>query len=137
MSSSGADKTRRWRIALATGVVAVVLVAVGRLEGDRRAESAVAGMARTKTAIGTLESPSLSGYRVLEDFDCLVYRRETNPFALELCIDGDGRVVETIERRGEDRRIHSLRDDPDASPLRVDRALVDRLLRMMGAPCCR
>ena len=82
--------------------------------------------------IGPLDSPSPTG-RVLEGFDCLVYGRGDVRFALEVYVDDDGRVVETIDRRHGERHIASLREDPAGSTIRVDRALVDRLLRMMGA----
>jgi hypothetical protein len=137
VSSSDADDTaprRRIGTVLAASILVVLaLVLLGRWEGERRADSVTERMAETRTLIGPLDSPELSGYRVLAGFDCLVYRRGDNPFALELCVDGEGRVVETIDRRRLDRRIDSLRDDPDASRLRVDRAVVDRLLRRMGA----
>jgi hypothetical protein len=87
----------------------------------------------TLALIGPLDSASLSGYRELPVFDCLVYRRGANPYALEACVDADGRVVETIDRRRFDRRIHSLRDNPAASRVVVDRELVDRLLARLGA----
>ena len=90
-------------------------------------------MERVRALIGPLDSPTLSGFRVLPGLDCLVYRRGRNPFALELCVDPQGRVVETIDRRRYDRTISSLRYDPSASTLRVDRREVDRLLRKMGA----
>jgi hypothetical protein len=125
---------RRLGTAVAVGaLVLAALVPLGRWEGERHAETEVQGMARTLALIGPLDSSALSGYRVLPGFDCLVYRRGDNPFALELCVDREGRMVETIDRRRFERRIHSLRDDPGASTLRVDRALVDRLLRRMGA----
>ena len=141
MSSSAAEQRaarRRAAAALAAGVLVLVgLVLVGRWEGERRADSATQRMAETRALIGPLDSPDLAGYRVLDDFDCLVYRRGENPFALEGCVDSEGRVVETIDRREFDRRIDSFREDPPASGPRVDRAEVDRLLRRMGAPCCR
>ena len=140
MSSStterGASRRRVGAAAAGITLVLVGLVLLGRWEGDRRAESATHGMAETLALIGPLDSPDLSGYRVLSGFDCLVYRRGANRFALELCVDDSGRVVETIDRRRPERRIDSLRDDPTASRLRVDRGTVDRLLRRMGAPCC-
>ena len=66
-------------------------------------------------------------------FDCLVYRRGPNPYALELCVDPAGRVVEAIDRRTVDRKIWSLTFEPASSPVRVGRAVVDRLLQKMGA----
>jgi len=130
----GASRRRLGAAVAAGALVLVALVPLGRWEGGRHAAAEVAGMERTRALIGPLDSPTLSGYRVLPGFDCLVYRRGDNPFALELCVDAEGRVIETIDRRHVDRRIDSLRDDPAASTLRVDRAFVDRLLARMGAP---
>lgn len=140
--SSFAAELRAAPRGLAAGVAAAVLVVavlglVGRWEGGRHARAEVRGMARTLALIRALGPATPSGYRVLPDFDCLVYRAGGNPFALEYCVDADGRVVETIDRRRFERRIDTLREDPDASTLRVDRAEVDRLLRRMEAPCCR
>jgi len=118
---------------VAAVVVAAALVAVGRWEGRREAQREVRGFHVVQRLVGPLDSPTLSGFRVLPGFDCLTYRRGTNEFALELCIDPAGRVVEAIDRRSYDRRIWSLRFDPAASTDRVDRAEVDRLLRKMGA----
>jgi hypothetical protein len=129
-----ADVRRRWLIG---GVLAIVvlglLVPLGRWERARVAGQELAGMRRVQRLVGPLDSPSLSGYRVLPGFDCLTYRRGTNPFALELCVDSAGRLVETIDRRTATRRISSLRADPTRSTIRVDQAEVDRLLRRMEA----
>ncbi len=126
---------RRKRV-LAIAVVGVLvlaaLVAVGRWERGRWVHSQVEGMKRVRVAIGPLESKSLDGYRMLPGFDCLVYRRGPNPYALELCVDSAGRVVQAIDRRGA-RVYYSLQAEPTASTFRVDRARVDRLLRKMGA----
>ena len=124
-----------WRRAsLLAGAAAVVLgllVPVGRWERARAAREETAGMRRVVQLVGPLDSPSLSGYRVLPAFDCLTYRRGSNPLALELCFDPTGRLVETIDRRTAARRISSLRADPTRSTIRVGRAEIDRLLRKM------
>jgi hypothetical protein len=123
-----------WRAASAIAIVAAVaLVAVGRYERSHQARREVNGFRVVQRLIGPLDSPSLSGFRVLPSFECLTYRRGGNVFALELCVDREGRVVEAIDRRTFDRRIWSLKFDPSASTVRVDRAEVDRLLRRMGA----
>jgi hypothetical protein len=127
----------RWRPysvgALLVLAVVAALVAIGRWEGSREATREVDGFLIVQRLVGPLDSPTLSGFRVLPGFDCLTYRRGANPFALELCVDPAGRVVEAIDRRREARRIWSLRFDPGASTDRVDRAEVDRLLRKMEA----
>ena len=123
-----------WRAASAIAVVvAVALVAVGRWERSHQAQRQVNGFRIVQRLIGPLDSPTLSGFRVLPSFDCLTYRRGGNVFALELCVDREGRVIEAIDRRTFDRRIWSLKFDPSASTDRVDRAQVDRLLRRMSA----
>lgn len=126
-----------WRtssIGLAAAVVVLAaLVGVGRWERNREATREVRGFHIVQRLIGPLDSPTLSGFRVFPAFDCLTYRRGANPFALELCVDHEGRVVEAIDRRLETRRIWSLRFDASGSTDRVDVGEVDRLLRKMGA----
>ncbi len=130
MSSWG----RRAALAAVAILVLAVLVGAGRWERSREIDSQAAGMRKVAALIGPLDNGTLSGYRVLPAFDCLVYRRGPNPYALELCVDHTGRVVEAIDRRTVDRKIWSLTFEPASSPVRVDRAEVDRLLARMGAP---
>jgi hypothetical protein len=120
-------------VALAGVAVLIALVPLGRWEHRRELRDTIRGMERVRAAVGTLDSKSLFGYRVLPIFDCLVYRRGPNPYALELCADGTGRVVEAIDRRGRTPRFYSLRAEPSASTVRVSAAEVKRLLRKMGA----
>lgn len=125
--------TRRWAAAaVAVVIVLGLLVAIGRWERSRWVTSQVHGMERLRAAIGPLGSSSLIGYRVLPQFDCLVYRRGANPYALELCVDSAGRVVQAIDRRSV-RTYYTLQAEPTASTLRVSHALVQTLLRKMGA----
>jgi len=115
-------------------LVLVGLAFVGRWERVQRADEQVRGMGEVRAAVGPLDGSTLSAFRYLQSFQCLVYRRGSNPLALELCVDAEGRVVEAIDRRSGEPRIWSLRDDPTRSTLRVDRAEVDRLLVRMGVP---
>ena len=125
---------RRPAVIGAVAVIALVgLAIVGRWEGNREAAREIHGFHIVQRLVGPLDSPTLSGFRVMPGFDCLTYRRGSNPFALELCVDPAGRVVEAIDRRRETRRIWSLRYHPTASTDRVNRSEVDRLLRKMGA----
>ena len=126
---------RRAALVAAAGLgVAVLLVAVGRWEADRHAREQNEGMARVLGEIGPLDQPEVSGYRRMTIFDCLTYRRGENPFALELCVNAQGRVIETMDRRNGEPDVWSLREDPGKATNRVDRALVDRLLERMNAP---
>ena len=127
--------TRRSAWALAgAAVIVALLVVIGRWERANRVDRQVAGMRTVVSAVGPIDSPSLHGFRVLANFDCLVYRRDENPYALELCVDDEGRLVEAIDRRSGDPRIWSLRDDRTRARLRLDRREVDALLRRMGVP---
>jgi hypothetical protein len=138
MSSSTLDRAlvRRRPRAAAAAVVCLALIAlvpIGRWEDRRNAAAQVAGMKRVAAKIGPLDSRSLTGYRRDPAFDCLVYRRGANRWALELCVNGAGAVVEAIDRTGGRKRYWTLRDEQSASTFRVDRREVDRLLRKMGA----
>ena len=116
----------------ATIVALALLAVIGRSERSDWVRSQVRGMERVRAAIGPLDSPALVGYRVLPAFDCLVYRRGSNPYALELCLDGSGRVVEAIDRRRV-RTYYTLQAEPTASTFTVGDRTVRRLLRKMGA----
>lgn len=119
---------------LAALALAALLVAVGRWERGHRADEQMEGMRRVLATVGPLDSPGLSAFRYLSNFQCLLYRRDGNRVALELCFDIDGRLIEAIDRRSGDPEIWSLRDDPTRSSIRVGRAEVDRLLIRMGVP---
>ena len=121
-------------IAAAALIAAAGLVAVGRWERGQRASEENAGMRTVVQEVGPIGSSSLRGFRILAKFDCLVYRRGRVAYALELCIDDDGRLVEAIDRRSGEPHIWSLRDDPPRASVRFDRREVDRLLDMMGVP---
>jgi len=125
---------RRW-LAVAGAVVLALaaLVVVGRHERSRHAASENRKIAEIRRLVGPLDSPSLDAFRLLPQFSCLLYKRRDNRFALELCVDAQGRVVEAIDRRGRTPKIASLREDPSHATVRVERAEVDRLLRKLGA----
>jgi hypothetical protein len=124
---------RRILLAAAVLALAAALLVVGRWERRQQVDGQIRGLERIAAAVGPLDQASLTGYRVEAAFDCLVYRRGRNPYALELCFDRAGRLVEAIDRRTARPHYYSLRAEPSASTVRVDRAEVDRLLRRMGA----
>ena len=98
------------------------LIAVGRFERSHEATREVHGFRIVERLIGPLDSPALSGYRVLPGFDCLTYRRGGNVFALELCVDRTGRVVEAIShsKQWKDYCIFIIEDDAQSGYDHVD-----------------
>ena len=120
--------------AVVATLVLLAMVPIGRWERSERADEQVRGMGRVLADVGSLESNRLKAYRYLEDFQCLLYQRGSNPFALELCVDKRGRLVEAIDRRSGEPQIWSLRDDPTRSTIYLDRLQVDTLLHRMGVP---
>jgi hypothetical protein len=115
----------------------VVVPAAGRLQADRATDAQADGIERVLRAVGPGWAASVSAYRLLPYFDCLLYQRGGNPYALELCFDWDGRVIEAIDRRGRSPKFWSLRYEPKASKTRVDlRTLIEtfRLIDGDGAP---
>jgi hypothetical protein len=124
----------RWIAAVAAVLVAVALLLAGRWERGRHADSEVKGMKRVLAEVGPLDGPALSRFRYLPQFQCLLYARGDDPFALEVCADARGRVIEAIDRRRTPPHIWSLREDPARSTLQLDRAEFDRLLLRLGLP---
>jgi hypothetical protein len=122
------------RVVLVAAVVLVALVPIGAWERERRADGESAGMRSVLQEVGPLDSQDLRGFRIFANFQCLVYERGRNDFALELCVDARGRVVEAIDRRDGTAEVWSLRDDPSRSQVVVDRGEVNRLLRRMNVP---
>lgn len=121
-------------IAAAAVAVALVLVFVGRWERSHRADVQNAGMRRVLAEIGPLDNATLHNFRYLSGFQCLLYTRGKDPFALEVCADAQGRVIETIDRRRNPPKIWSLRDDPTHATVRIDRTEFDKLLVELGVP---
>lgn len=125
---------RRALVGVAALLVLAVLVALGSWERERRADRESAGIRAVLSEVGSLDSDELRGFRIFVNFQCLVYERRRNDFALELCVDDAGRVVEAIDRRDGTPEVWSLRDDRSRSQVRVDRREVNRLLRRMNVP---
>jgi hypothetical protein len=126
-------------LAVAAGaslLVFAALAAIGLVERTHRGHVQSNAMRAVVAEVGPLDAPELDSYRYFSPtVQCLLYRRGGDPFALELCVDAEGRVIETIDRRTAPKpRIHSLRDDPTRSSVRVDRAEVTQLMHSFGIP---
>jgi hypothetical protein len=126
---------------LVGGVVVVLallaLIPIGRWEGRRHVGHELAGIRTVLAAIGPFDQPSLDAYRKgvgVPPLDCLLYRRGSNPYALEFCFDGAGRVVEGYDRRGSSPKIWSIREQPSRSTIYVDRARLEALIARLMQP---
>jgi hypothetical protein len=128
----------RWLVAAAAVVLGLLaLIPVGRWEARRHARQELAGIRKVLAAIGPYDQQALAAYRQgvgNPGLDCLLYRRGSNPFALEFCFDGRGRVLEGYDRRGTNPKIWSLREDPSASTIHVDRARLELLIARLQQP---
>lgn len=95
-------------------VAAAALVLVGRWEAQRQAAAQVRGLERVRAAVDRIDSPLLSAVRSSPGYDCLNYRRGAERFALELCVNAAGKVLDASDRRRDTPLVYSLRLDPSA-----------------------
>lgn len=116
-------------------VLALALVLVARWERARHADDANDGIERVYATVGDLDAASLEGFRMLEEFQCLIYRAGGRKFGLELCVDWRGRVVEAFDRRDGPVEFWSLREDPELARVRVDRREFEDVIVEMCPNC--
>jgi hypothetical protein len=134
MRSRLADMRRLPIVMALVGVIALVgLLLLGRWERHRWIDVQLRGMERVVRLVGPLDQHSLVGFRVLPQFDCLVYRRGSELLALELCVDRQGNLIEAIDRRAGARIYYDLESDPGAASIHLNESEVNRLLEKMGA----
>lgn len=122
------------RVALFALVVLGVCVPVGRWQ-DRRALAAErAKIEHIEALVAPIGSRTATAYR-LAAYDCLLYPIGPDPYAIELCFDRSGRLVEAIDRRhvGFPPKVGTLRYDPAGSPILVPPARLLDLLHRAGA----
>jgi hypothetical protein len=130
---------RRWLVVGALiAVVLVALIPIGRWEDRRHVDDELDGIRGVLQEIGPYDQPQLDAYRKMVWFspalDCLIYRRGTNPYALEFCFDDQGRVVEGYDRRGSSPRIWSIREEAEKSTIHVDRPRLEALIERLRQP---
>jgi hypothetical protein len=120
---------------LGTVILAFLLasIPIGRWERDTAFETENAGIAAVYAAIGPrLAASSLSSYRVDASVACLIYEQGSELYALEICVDGQGRVVEAVDRRRGEPEFWSLAFAPSAVHLRVDTNAVRRAIQRLA-----
>jgi hypothetical protein len=108
-------------------VVAVVLAVVGRHERASERNWNLDGIAAVRYLVGANLNHPLS-YRVPAGLYCLIYGTPGRPFALELCVDGSGRILEAVDRRGSVPRFYSVTAEPAVANQRLPLSTVNRLL---------
>ncbi len=110
------------------------LIPLGRWEGRRAIEREQRGMAKVRAAIGpSLDAPTLSDWydEPSGAFSCLRYWVGTDPYALEVCFDRKGRLIEATDERSGLPRIWSLRYRPKAAKIRIEPSLYKELKRKL------
>ena len=113
--------------AVATVVLAGLLVAVGRWERERAVRRENAGLAAVFAAVGPLRTARPTGWRIGPP-SCVAFSTPQNALGLQLCFDAQGRLVESVDRRGAQPVYSSLVDEPSAAKIRVPRSLIDSML---------
>lgn len=110
---------RRAALVLAGAVVAVLVLAVLGRHERATANSHEENGIRATAALTDGRKPS--AYRLTAFADCLLYPVQGDPYALELCFDRRGRLIEAIDRHTRSHtRISSVRYHPSLSPIRRD-----------------
>jgi hypothetical protein len=120
---------RRLRLVAGLAVLAAAIVAVGRYGQHHEQVATERGIERVRAAIGPLNSPGPSDYILSNPGrTCLLWAAGGRIYALELCIDPQGRVVEAVDRRGLTPKFYSFTSEPGAAKLRISPAVFDALL---------
>lgn len=115
-------------------VVCLALLAAGAawygtVEGAGAIDRQQQGLLAVRTAVGArLLHPAQAFYDLGGRLQCLTYPAKGNLFALELCFDSSGHLIEAVDRRNAER-ISTLRWRPTEAPLRIAPAEVERALR--------
>lgn len=118
--------------ALVAAAVLVTLVVVGRVESERAVSGQLAGIDRIRwMALATHKQPD--AYRLTPTLDCLLYGIGINPYALELCYDHLGGLVEAIDRRSSTHSFWDIEYSPGAARVYLSPSRLSDTLRAMGA----
>ena len=128
------ERRRRSRsrvlVVLGLVVLGVALVMLGRFERRHALDHQLAGIDRIRSDIG-MSRPD--AYRLTPTFACFLYGRGGHSYALELCYDLSGRLVEAIDRRGSTSGFWDVTYDPSEARVRVAPAKLAKVLRSLSA----
>lgn len=125
---------RRWVFIAATAsALAALIVVVGRHEHASELRRNLEGIALVRSLVGNRIGKAVN-YRVSSNLYCLLYSARRRVFALELCSDRHGRIVEAVDRRGTLPSFYSIAAEPRAANERIDLRLVSRLIAKLSAP---
>ena len=129
------------RASAVVAAAALASVPLGIWQADRGLDRVLDRIDGVRTAVGTrLDEPTLTAYRAsrpgleIGPFRCLVYSRGDVRFALELCYDRAGRLVEAIDRRGGETRFHEVNAEPEQARVRVPPEELANLFHRLGSP---
>jgi hypothetical protein len=122
------------RAALVFSIVAVACIPLGRWQAKRASAAERHRIEHIAAIVGPLGSSVPTAYR-LAIYDCLLYPVGHNAYALELCFDLHGRLVEAINRAhlGYPPEVGTLRYDPAQAPIVVAPARLLTLFQRGGA----
>jgi hypothetical protein len=110
-------------------VVGGGLVVIGRQERSNEQAYMLDGIADVRAAVGPrLARPGPNNYRLEPGLSCLLYAANGRSYALELCDDAAGRIVQAVDRRGKFASFYSVAVDPQVARIRVDPALFPSLI---------
>lgn len=122
------------RVALVLGVLAIACIPLGRWQAQRAVVADRHRIEHIADMVGPLSSRTPTAYR-LAMYDCLLYPIGHDVYALELCFDLHGRLVEAIDRArvGHLPKVGTMRYDPAQAPIVVAPARLLTLFHRGGA----
>jgi hypothetical protein len=122
------------RAAAVLGVLLVACMPLGRWQAQRATAAERQRIERIAAEVGPLAARMPTAYR-LATYDCLLYPVARDAYALELCFDLRGRIVEAIDRRDIRgmAKIGTLRYAPADAPIVVAPARLLALFHRAGA----
>jgi hypothetical protein len=124
--------SRRSLITAAIVVVATVIVFIGRSQRAAERHHNLDGIAIVRSLVGE-QIAKPDNYRVSPGLYCLLYGVGARTFALELCSDPQGRLVEAADRRGALPKFYSVASEPSVANETVSTTLVKREIERLSS----